>query len=129
MTKKEIVKAISDETGITQTDVSKIVARTIETIVKTLLREGRVELRDFGVFQVKCRKARVARNPRTGLQVNIPEKFVVTFRGGKELEARIQDLDEEAAKKARTYNSRLDHDDLTANELEDSANLQSSDDN
>ena len=124
MTKKEIVKAISDETGITQTDVSKIVAHTIETIVKTLLREGRVELRDFGVFQVKCRKARTARNPRTGLQVSIPEKFVVTFRGGKELEARIQDLDEEAAKKARASNSKLEPDELTANDLDDSANLQ-----
>jgi nucleoid DNA-binding protein len=124
VTKKEIVKAISDETGITQTDVSKIVAHTIETIVRTLLREGRVELRDFGVFQVKCRKARMARNPRTGLQVNIPEKFVVTFRGGKELEARIQDLEAEAAKKARAYNAKLDTDDLIGNELDDSADLQ-----
>jgi nucleoid DNA-binding protein len=92
VTKKEIVKAISDETGKTQTIVAEIVAHTIEQIVKTLLKEGRVELRDFGVFQVKCRKARMARNPRTGLQVNIPEKFVVTFKGGKELEARIENL-------------------------------------
>jgi nucleoid DNA-binding protein len=123
VTKKEIVKAISDETGKTQTIVAEIVAHTIEQIVKTLLKEGRVELRDFGVFQVKCRKARMARNPRTGLQVNIPEKFVVTFKGGKELEARIQDLEEEAAKKARAYNAKLDTED--ASELDDSANLQS----
>jgi integration host factor subunit beta len=123
VTKKEIVKAISDETGKTQTIVAEIVAHTIEQIVKTLLKEGRVELRDFGVFQVKCRKARMARNPRTGLQVNIPEKFVVTFKGGKELEARIQDLEEEAAKKARTYNAKLDTED--SSELDDSANLQS----
>lgn len=123
MTKKEIVKAISDETGQTQTVVSEIVGHTIEAIVKTLLREGRVELRDFGVFQVKCRKARQARNPRTGLQVSIAEKFVVTFRGGKELEARIQHLDEAAASKVRASNSRLDNDD-TASQLDDSADLQ-----
>ncbi|MEM7475512.1 MAG: HU family DNA-binding protein [Planctomycetota bacterium] len=93
MTKKEIVKTISDKTGLTQSKIKEIVQLTFDGIVETLLEEGRVELRNFGVFQVKCRKARKARNPRTGRQVDVPEKVVVTFKPGKEMEARVQDSD------------------------------------
>ena len=102
MTKKEIVKSISDKTGLTQLQIKEIVQLTFDGIVETLLEEGRVELRNFGVFQVKSRKARKARNPRTGRQVDVPEKFVVTFKPGKEMEARVQDLEEAAADRVRT---------------------------
>lgn len=101
MTKKEIVKTISDKTGLTQLQIKEIVQLTFDGIIETLLEEGRVELRNFGVFQVKSRKARKARNPRTGRQVDVPEKFVVTFKPGKEMEARVQQLDEAVAEKAR----------------------------
>ena len=94
MTKKEIVKTISDKTGLTQLQIKEIVQLTFDGIIETLLDEGRVELRTFGVFQVKSRKARKARNPRTGLQVDVPEKFVVTFKPGKEMEARVQELED-----------------------------------
>lgn len=96
MTKKEIVKTISDKTGLTQLQIKEIVQLTFDGIVETLLEEGRVELRNFGVFQVKSRKARKARNPRTGRQVEVPEKFVVTFKPGKEMEARVQELEDAA---------------------------------
>ncbi len=101
MTKKEIVKTISDKTGLTQLQIKEIVQLTFDGIVETLLEEGRVELRNFGVFQVKGRKARKARNPRTGRQVDVPEKFVVTFKPGKEMEARVQELEDAAAVRAR----------------------------
>lgn len=101
MTKKEIVKSISDKTGLTQLQIKEIVQLTFDGIIETLLDEGRVELRNFGVFQVKSRKARKARNPRTGRQVDVPEKFVVTFKPGKEMEARVQTLEEAAAERAR----------------------------
>ncbi len=97
MTKKEIVKTISDKTGLTQLDIKKVVQLTFDGIVETLLEEGRVELRDFGVFQVKKRKARKARNPRTGHQVEVPEKLVVTFKPGKLMEARVQELENSLA--------------------------------
>ena len=100
MTKKEIVKSISDKTGLTQLQIKHIVQLTFDGIIETLLEDGRVELRNFGVFQVKSRKARKARNPRTGRQVDVPEKFVVTFKPGKEMEARVQDLEDAAADKA-----------------------------
>lgn len=96
MTKKEIVKSISDKTGLTQLQIKEIVQLTFDGIIETLLDEKRVELRNFGVFQVKSRKARKARNPRTGRQVDVPEKFVVTFKPGKEMEARVQELEDAA---------------------------------
>jgi len=101
VTKKEIVKSISDKTGLTQLQIKEIVQLTFDGIVDTLLEEGRVELRNFGVFQVKSRKARKARNPRTGRQVDVPEKFVVTFKPGKEMEARVQELEDAAAARSR----------------------------
>lgn len=97
MTKKEIVKTISDKTGLTQLQIKEIVQLTFDGIIETLLEEGRVELRNFGIFQVKSRKARRARNPRTGSQVDVPEKFVVTFKPGKEMEARVQELEDAVA--------------------------------
>ncbi len=123
MTKKEIVKAISDATGKPQTQIAEIFEHTLEAIAQAMLKEGRLEIRNFGVFQVKCRRERVARNPRSGLMVTIPEKFVISFRGGKELEQRLQELDEVAAKRARAYDSKAECDELE-DDLEDSANLQ-----
>jgi nucleoid DNA-binding protein len=102
VTKKEIVKAISDETGLTQLQIKKIVQRTFDAIIETLVEEGRVELRNFGVFQVKPRAARKARNPRTGNQVEVPEKFVVIFKAGKEMESRVMLIEgSEAADRIR----------------------------
>lgn len=100
MTKKEIVKAISDEIGMTQLKTKEIVQKTFDAIVKTLITEKRIELRNFGVFEVKKRAARKARNPRTGDKVFVPEKFVVTFKPGKEMEEKVRQLEEEAARAA-----------------------------
>ncbi|MGF1579000.1 MAG: HU family DNA-binding protein [Gemmataceae bacterium] len=92
MTKKEIVKQISEEMGMTQLKTKEIVQRTLNAIVETLSREGRIELRNFGVFEVKQRKARNARNPRTGDRVEVESKNVVTFKPGKEMEERVRDV-------------------------------------
>src|SRR5262249_41981968 len=90
VTKKEIVKQISEELGLTQLKTKEIVQRTFEAIIETLLREKRIELRNFGVFEVKERKARRARNPRTGDAVQVDAKNVVTFKPGKEMEERVR---------------------------------------
>ena len=100
MTKKEIVKAISDKIGLTQLKTKEIVQQTFDAIVETLVEERRIELRNFGVFEVKKRAARKARNPRTGERVDVAEKYVVTFKPGKEMEEKVRLLEEaEAAKK------------------------------
>jgi nucleoid DNA-binding protein len=101
VTKKEIVKTISDEIGLTQLKTKEIVQKTFDAIVETLVEERRIELRNFGVFEVKKRAARKARNPRTGDKVYVPEKFVVTFKPGKEMEERVRELERQAAERAR----------------------------
>lgn len=100
MTKKEIVKTISDEIGLTQLKTKEIVQKTFDAIVETLVEERRIELRNFGVFEVKKRAARKARNPRTGDKVFVAEKYVVTFKPGKEMEERVRELDRQAAAEA-----------------------------
>lgn len=95
MTKKEIVKTISEEIGLTQLKTKEIVQKTFNAIVDTLVEDGRIELRNFGVFEVKKRAARKARNPRTGEKVYVPSKFVVTFKPGKEMEERVRQMEEE----------------------------------
>ena len=97
MTKKEIVRTISEEIGLTQLKTKEIVQKTFDAIVDTLVEDGRIELRNFGVFEVKRRAPRKARNPRTGAKVFVPEKFVVTFKPGKEMEQRVRELERRAA--------------------------------
>lgn len=94
---------------LTQLQCKEIVQWTFDAIVDTLVEDtreklqsgdpngplGRIELRNFGVFEVKRRRARKARNPRTGEKVFVPEKFVVTFKPGKVMEERIQELEGE----------------------------------
>ena len=100
MTKKEIVKTISEEIGLTQLKTKEIVQKTFDAIVETLVEDHRIELRNFGVFEVKRRAARKARNPRTGDKVFVPEKFVVTFKPGKEMEERVREMERRAAEQA-----------------------------
>jgi len=101
VTKKEIVKTISDEIGLTQLKTKEIVQKTFDAIVETLVDERRIELRNFGVFEVKKRAARKARNPRTGAKVYVPEKFVVTFKPGKEMEERVRELERQVNEAAQ----------------------------
>jgi len=93
VTKKEIVKTISEEIGMTQLKTKEIVQKTFNAIVETLVEEQRIELRNFGVFEVKKRAARKARNPRTGQRVDVPQKFVITFKPGKEMEEKVRELE------------------------------------
>jgi nucleoid DNA-binding protein len=99
VTKKEIVKTISEEIGLTQLKTKEIVQKTFDAIVETLVQERRIELRNFGVFEVKKRAARKARNPRTGEKVFVAEKFVVTFKPGKEMEERVRELERREAER------------------------------
>ena len=95
MTKKEIVKKISEDIGLTQLKTKDIVQRTLDAIIHTLVSEGRIELRNFGVFEVKRRAPRKARNPKTGDKVFVPSKNVVTFKPGKEMEELVRKMNPE----------------------------------
>lgn len=101
MTKKEIVKAIAEKYSQSQVLVKDVVQETFNLIIETLVKEGRIELRNFGVFEVKIRKARRARNPKTDQEVLVGPKKVVTFQPGKVMEERARDAEKvvEARKK------------------------------
>jgi integration host factor subunit beta len=90
MTKKEIANAIAVETNLTQFLVKEIMQRLLDGIIDTLKEEGRIELRNFGVFEVKQRKSRKARNPRTGEKIMVPAKLVVSFKPGLEMEDKVK---------------------------------------
>lgn len=98
MTKKEIVRQLCDKANkekllkgsLTQLATKEIVQWTFDAIIETLVTDGRIELRNFGVFEVKQRKPRKARNPRTGDRVDVAAKNVVTFQPGKEMEERVR---------------------------------------
>src|ERR1700722_13746207 len=89
VTKKELAKAISEELGIPSVVALHAVQRVFDGITETLLNVARIELRNFGVFEVKKRKPRTARNPRTGEKVKVPAKMVVTFKPGRGMEERV----------------------------------------
>ena len=89
-TKKKIVELISNELKVSQVLTKKIVQMTFDLIVDTLVQNGRIELRKFGVFEVKTRKPRKARNPLTSATVHVPAKNVVTFQPGKDMEEKVR---------------------------------------
>jgi integration host factor subunit beta len=113
VTKKEIVKQISDRANLTQLKTKEIVQWTFDAIVETLIEEGRIELRNFGVFEVKRRKARKARNPRTGAKVDVEPKNVVTFQPGKEMEEKVRVMANVPDRpRGRTRGDRNDSDEI-----------------
>jgi nucleoid DNA-binding protein len=89
VTKKDLAKKIAEAMGINQLLALEIVQMTFDGIIETLVNEGRIELRNFGVFEVKQRQPREARNPRTGDKVMVPPRLVVTFKPGREMEERV----------------------------------------
>lgn len=89
MTKRELVIRVANNLGMTQSDIARIIEGTFDAISEALAEGHRWELRDFGVFEVKTRASRIGRNPRTGDQVPVPERRVVTFRPGKKMKEMV----------------------------------------
>ncbi|MEM8652098.1 MAG: integration host factor subunit beta [Pseudomonadota bacterium] len=90
MIKSELVQMIADKNPhLYHRDVENIVNAILDEITQALADGNRVELRGFGAFSVKNRPARTARNPKTGEQVSVEEKWVPFFKTGKELRERL----------------------------------------
>jgi nucleoid DNA-binding protein len=93
MTKRDLANRISDETGLGQQEVLSVVQKTLDYLIDELAQGRTVELRNFGVFEVKTRKARVGRNPNApDVDVPIPARAVVKFKPGKEMRAAVAKL-------------------------------------
>src|SRR4051794_34789889 len=86
LTKRDLVIRISEDTGLIQQQVLDVVQKTLGYITEALARGDKVELRNFGVFEVKVRKARIGRNPNVpATDVPIPQRSVVKFKAGKQM--------------------------------------------
>jgi len=93
VTKRDLVLSISSETGLSQQEVQRVVQAVLDKVAEALIRGDKIELRGFGVFEVKVRKARVGRNPnRPEKDIPIPARAVVRFKPGKELREAVLKL-------------------------------------
>lgn len=96
LTKRDLVVQISNETGMVQQQVLEVIQKTLDHITDNLAQGRTVELRNFGVFEIKLRKARVGRNPnKPESDVPIPPRAVVKFKPGKEMKAKVEMLSSE----------------------------------
>ena len=96
LTKRDIVVAISNQTGMVQHDVFEVVQRTLDHITNALANNVPVELRNFGVFQPRLTKPRVGRNPnQPGSSFTIPPRATVKFKAGKVMRQRVEQLSRE----------------------------------
>jgi len=95
-TKADIIDALYEKTGITRADIRNAVDLVFEEMKEALIRRQAIELRGFGTFEVKIRKARAgARNPRTGESIDVGSHGAVVFRSGKELKQAVWTFKEE----------------------------------
>ena len=96
LTKRDIVVAISNQTGMVQHEVFDVVQRTLDKITDSLANNIAVELRNFGVFQPRLTKPRVGRNPnQPGSSFVIPSRATVKFKAGKIMRQRVERLSRE----------------------------------
>ena len=100
MTKRDLVIKIASELGLKQHEVAQVVQRTLDNIAEELADGRKIELRNFGVFELKVRKSRKGRNPNNveAGDITIPERVVVKFRAGKELGDRVAELSADSLK-------------------------------
>ena len=103
LTKRGLVLRICEDTGLVQQHVFDIVQRALDHVVKALAKGEKVELRNFGVFEVRVRKARTGRNPSApGIEVPIPERSVVKFKAGREMRLGVGKLNPKLVAKPET---------------------------
>lgn len=91
MTKRDLVMQVAHKLGVTQHEVSNTIQELLDTVSETLSEGNRLEIRNFGVFELKERDARIGRNPKTGVKVPIPAKRTATFKPGKALKKWVQE--------------------------------------
>ncbi len=85
MIKADIVKSVGEALNMKDKEALAVVDAIVESMKEVIIRDKRLEVRDFGVFQVKERKERIGRNPKNKKEYPIPPRKVVTFKSGKEI--------------------------------------------
>jgi nucleoid DNA-binding protein len=93
LTKHELVNRISEETGLIQTQAADVIQKIFDCIIKTLAAGDKVELRNFGIFELKVRRAHTAHNPHQPKKLlQIPERVTVKFKPGKNMRDKVLKL-------------------------------------
>jgi nucleoid DNA-binding protein len=91
MTKADLVEAIASDTGVSRHHTGIIVDGLLDAVCRALSEGKHLEIRGFGTFKVRERRARRARNPRSGTEVMVPAKLVPVFKPSKELKSQVLD--------------------------------------
>ncbi len=91
MTKAELVAEVAQEVLVTRKEADKIVETALTSIVESLRRGEKVEIRGFGSFRTRTRNARTGRNPKSGDSVEVPPKTVPFFKPSKQLRDAVSD--------------------------------------
>ncbi|MFO8144852.1 MAG: HU family DNA-binding protein [Candidatus Syntrophosphaera sp.] len=92
MTKADLVKIVSENTGIIRKDVAVVVDSLLQSIKDSLSKGNHIEIRGFGTFKLKTRKPRVGRNPKTDEKVPVPARTVPTFKFSREFKNSVVDI-------------------------------------
>lgn len=90
VTKRELVQRVAEKTGVQQVSAKEVIQTFLREIIEELARGNRLEFRDFGVFEPRSKAQRIARNPRTGDKVAVPERTTVKFKAGRLMKRRLQ---------------------------------------
>lgn len=89
VTRADLTDALHEEVGLTRQDCAALVERTLELVAQALSRGETVKLSGFGVFQVRAKRQRIGRNPKTGAPATIEPRRVISFRASQVIKARI----------------------------------------
>ncbi len=100
MTKADLVEQVADAIGpgVTKKDCALVVDGFLNAVKEALAEGENIEIRGFGTFKIRKRKSRVARNPRTGDEVQVPARSVPVFKPSKHLRARVEDVEPQKAR-------------------------------
>ena len=113
ITKKELIDQIADATGTKRVVAKKIVQSFLDSIIVELGKGNRLEFRDFGVFEVKQRRARMAQNPKTLEPVEVPPKRTVKFKVGRLMKQTLSNADAQELEELRNASDLSAHSDNT----------------
>jgi nucleoid DNA-binding protein len=86
---QDLAKTLAAKWNVPQSKAQGMLNSLLTELADTLVRDSRVRLGNFGVFQIKVRKARKSRNPRTGARIDVPQRLVATFKPGRDLKDRV----------------------------------------
>jgi len=90
ITKKELIERVTERTKVKKADAKRAIQEFLDQIITELKRGNRLEFRDFGVFEVKERAARLAQNPKTLAKVEVPSKRAVKFKVGRLMRESVE---------------------------------------